>query len=78
MNDLIHSPLVAKSVAGATAATGLEAFFVQYVPWLLSMSATVVGIILSVVLIMNHWQKGKLEREKLRLEIEKANQDAGH
>ena len=55
---------------------GLEAFFVQFVPHFLSMTATVVGIILSSVLIFNHWQKGKLEREKLRLEIDAANEEA--
>lgn len=78
MTDLVHSPVVAKATAGITAATGLEAFFIQFVPQLLSMTATSVGIILSIVLIINHWQKGKLEREKLKLEIEKAHEDAGH
>ncbi len=78
MSDLVQSHFVAKSVAGATAATGLEAFFIQFVPQLLSMTATVVGIVLSIVLIINHWQKGKLEREKLKLEIEKAHEEAGH
>lgn len=78
MSDIIHSPVIAKGLAGATAATGLEALFIQVIPQLLSMTATVVGIILSIVLIINHWQKGRLEREKLKLEIEKAHEDAGH
>lgn len=72
MSNIVNSPLIAKGTAGATAATGLEAIFLQYVPQFLSMGATCVGIVLSVVLIHNHWKKGKLERQKLQLEIDAA------
>ena len=70
MSDILHSPMAAKVVAGATTATGLEALLFKFIPQGLSMTATLLGIILSIVFIINNWQRGKLERTKLVLDSE--------
>lgn len=63
-------PKVGHVVAAATTGSGIAGLFdwVKVIP--LSEIATVVGIILSSVLIYTHWRKGRIEYEKTRLEID--------
>lgn len=72
LNELVEaaaqSPKVGMAVGGGTITSGIGALLE-----LLPSGATIVtfsGAVLSLVLAWNHWKRGKLERSKLRLELE--------
>lgn len=56
-------------VSAATTGTGAATYLKGMDEWT-GVIATMVGIILSSVLIIVHWRRGKLEGQKIKLEIE--------
>lgn len=66
--ELVTNPKVAVAVAPLTAATGVTTFL-EMIPNDIGKLATLVGIILSSVLIYTHLRKGRLEYRKLKLEV---------
>lgn len=66
--EVSNNPKAAVVTAGTTAAVGISTAF-EKLPTYLGPIATVIGIVLSSVLIYNHVKKGRLERKKLKLEI---------
>ena len=71
---IISDPKIGGAVAATTTGSGL-AGLLDWLP--LSEVATIVGIILSCVLIYTHLRKGRIEYEKTRLEIKILEQKAG-
>lgn len=69
MTNFLHDVKVGVTTAAGTIGTGL-ATALNWIPDDIGKLATLVGIILSVVLIWNHWRKGRNEERKNRLEIE--------
>lgn len=69
MTNFLHDVNVGVTTAAGTIGTGL-ATALNWIPDDIGKLATLVGIILSVVLIWNHWRKGRNEERKNRLEIE--------
>ncbi len=69
LEQVTQSPKAAAAVSAATTGTGLGTFL-DYIPSDIGKLATLVGIILSSVLIRTHWRRGKIEMEKGRLEID--------
>lgn len=67
--NFIYDAKVATGTAGATIGTGLGTAL-DWIPNDIGKVATLVGIVLSLVLIWNHWRKGRNEEKKNRLEIE--------
>lgn len=67
---LLDSPKLAASVGGATSALGITNLVGTIQPYV-GLAATTAGLVLTVVLIGNHW----LQRKKLLLEIRKIEQD---
>ena len=66
MLDSIKSAVIALlTTVGVSVSTWME-----YVPTDIGKLGTIVGIMLSVVLIWRHIMLGRLEREKISLEIE--------
>jgi hypothetical protein len=65
----LEDPRIATGVGGMTAGTGLMTIL-EMIPDDIGKLATLVGIVLSSVLIYNHWRKGRIEYEKTRLEVE--------
>lgn len=61
-----HDPRVAAVVGAATAVSGIDHTWLQVLPPYISMAASVIGLMLSVVLLRNHL----LARKKLKIEIE--------
>lgn len=68
MSNLLIDAKVAGATAAATTGTGL-ATILEMIPNDIGKLATLVGIILSVVLIYTHWRKGRIEYKKIQLEI---------
>jgi hypothetical protein len=66
--ELAENTRVAGSVAAATTGTGLGTIL-DLIPENIGKLATLIGIVLSLVLIYTHWRKGRIEYEKTRLEI---------
>lgn len=60
---------VASVVASVTTATGVGTLL-ELIPDDIGKLATLVGIMLSSVLIYTHWRNGRIEYQKTRLEIE--------
>lgn len=65
---MIDNPKIAATVSAMTTGTGLSTVF-DLIPNDIGKLATVVGIILSSVLIYTHWRKGRIEYAKTTLEI---------
>lgn len=65
---VLGSPKVAGVVSAATTTTGLSTVF-ELIPDDIGKLATVIGIILSAVLIYTHLKKHRVEVRKLELEI---------
>lgn len=59
---------VATSVAATTTGLGLITWLMTNAGWM----AALAGMCLSIVLIISHVKKGKLDRELLKLQIENA------
>lgn len=68
MSNLLIDAKVAGATAAATTGTGL-ATILEMIPNDIGKLATLVGIILSIVLIYTHWRKGRIEYKKIQLEI---------
>lgn len=66
--ELAQNPKIASSVSTLTTGTGLGTLL-DIIPNDIGKLATVVGIILSSVLIYTHWRKGRIEYKKTQLEI---------
>lgn len=69
VDDLLHSVKVAWGVAIATTGSGL-ASLIELLPTSITDYATIVGMILSSVLIITHWRNGRAVHRKTLLEIE--------
>ena len=67
--QIATSPKVAGSVSALTTGSGVGTVF-DLIPNDIGKLATLIGIILSVVLIYTHWRRGRIQYEKTRLEIE--------
>ena len=68
LTELAQNPKVASAVSTVTTGTGLGTFL-DVIPNDIGKLATLVGIVLSSVLIYTHWRKGRIEYEKTQLEI---------
>lgn len=68
LQELASNPKVASMVSAATTGTGLGTFL-EWIPNEIGKLATLVGIVLSLVLIYTHWRKGRIEYQKTQLEI---------
>lgn len=66
--ELAQSPKIASAVSTVTTGTGLGTFL-DIIPNDIGKLATLIGIILSTVLIYTHWRKGRIEYQKTQLEI---------
>ncbi len=66
--ELAQNPKVASVVSTVTTGTGLGTFL-DLIPNDIGKLATLVGIVLSSVLIYTHWRKGRIEYKKTQLEI---------
>ena len=67
VQELVMNPKTAHVTATITAGTGLGTIL-DLIPNDIGKLATVVGIVLSIVLIRNHWRKGRVEYTKIQLE----------
>lgn len=79
VKELSNDPRFATATAGATASAGMGTFL-EWIPGDIGKLATVVGIALSTILIINHYRRGKvigLEQEKLKLEIKRLRDNQG-
>lgn len=68
-NNLINDARVAGVVSTTTMGSGMGVIL-DLIPNDIGKLATVVGIVLSLVLIFTHLRKGFIERKKIQLEIE--------
>jgi len=68
IQELATNPKTASVVSTLTTSTGIVTIL-DLIPNDIGKLATVVGIILSTVLIYTHWRKGRIEYEKTKLEI---------
>ena len=66
--DLLVNPKLQATVVGSTATTG-TATMMEWLPSHLGIAATVLGIASTVIIIYFSISKGRLEREKLELEL---------
>jgi hypothetical protein len=64
--EIANNPKIASGVSAATTGAGL---WVEWIPDDIGKIATLVGIILSCVLIYTHIRRGRIEYEKTQLEI---------
>jgi len=62
---------IGAAVSGGTTATGISTWF-EYIPADIGKLATLIGIVLSIVLIYVHLKKGRLERALLKEQLRKA------
>lgn len=69
INNVVQDTKTAVATATVTAGTGISSWL-AWIPEDIGKLATLVGIMLSIVLIYVHLRKGRLEREKLKLEME--------
>lgn len=68
LQQLTNNPRVASVVSTATTGTGVGTFL-DLIPNDIGKLATLVGIMLSLVLIYTHWRKGRIEYKRTQLEI---------
>ena len=68
LTEVAQSPKIAGAVSTATVGTGF-AEVLNLIPDEIGKLATLVGIVLSSVLIYTHWRKGHIEYRKVKLEI---------
>lgn len=66
--QIASNPKVAGTVSAATTGSGLGTVL-DLIPNEIGKLATLVGIILSLVLIYTHWRRGRIEYAKTQLEI---------
>lgn len=68
LQQLVSNPKVASGVSAMTTGSGLGTLL-DLIPNDIGKLATLVGIVLSTVLIYTHWCKGRIEYKKTQLEI---------
>lgn len=68
VQELATNPKAASVVSTLTTSTGIGTLL-NLIPNDIGKLATLVGIILSIVLIYTHWRKGRIEYKKTQLEI---------
>ena len=68
IQEIASNPKIGQVVASSTIGTGIGTIL-ELIPDDIGKLATVVGIILSSVLIYTHWRKGRIEYKKTQLEI---------
>lgn len=68
LQELAGNARIASAVSTATTGTGLGTFL-DLIPNEIGKLATLIGIVLSLVLIYTHWRKGRIEYKKIQLEI---------
>ena len=68
LQQLASNAKIASLVSTGTTGTGVGTFL-DLIPNDVGKLATLVGIILSSVLIYTHWRKGRIEYKKTQLEI---------
>lgn len=68
VQQLASNPKIASGVSAMTTGTGIGTFL-DWIPNDIGKLATLVGIVLSMVLIYTHWRKGRIEYKKTQLEI---------
>lgn len=68
LQQLASNPKIASGVSAMTTGSGLGTLL-DLIPDDIGKLATLVGIVLSVVLIYTHWRKGRIEYKKTQLEI---------
>lgn len=69
VTELAQNDKVAATVAAVTTSSGAATWF-NWIPSDIGKIATLVGIVLSIVLIITHWRKGRAEHRKLMMEID--------
>lgn len=77
LSELAQNPKIATLVSTVTTGTGLGTFL-DVIPNDIGKLATLVGIVLSSVLIYTHWRKGRIEYEKIQLEILALKEESAH
>lgn len=68
VEQVVASPKIASGVSAITTGSGVGTFL-DLIPDSIGKLATLIGIILSLVLIYTHWRRGRIEYEKTLLEI---------
>lgn len=68
VEQVVSSPKIAGGVSAVTTGSGVGTIL-DLIPDDIGKLATLIGIILSLVLIYTHWRRGRVEFEKTRLEI---------
>lgn len=68
LSSLVNDPRIAGLVAFATSAAGISSWF-KWIPDDIGKLATVIGVILTTVLIFTHASRGRLERRSLELDL---------
>lgn len=68
LQELASNPKIASTVSAATTTTGIGTCL-EWIPNEIGKLATLVGIVLSLVLIYTHWRNGRIEYQKTQLEI---------
>lgn len=68
VEQVATSPKIAGAVSAVTTGSGVGTIL-DVIPDDIGKLATLIGIILSLVLIYTHWRRGRIEYEKTRLEI---------
>ena len=76
LREIVQDPKIASMVSTMTTGAGLAAIL-DLIPNNIGKLATLVGVVLSLVLIYTHWRKGRIEYKKIQLEIDllKKNQE---
>jgi len=67
--NFVESKVSASVTSAGTVVSGVSSAM-AWIPEALGYTATVIGIVLSSVMINNQWHNGKAERKKTRLETE--------
>ena len=70
INHTLHSIKLAWTSAITTLGVGLGTIM-DFIPDDIGKLASVLGIVLTTILIINHWRMGAMQRENLRLENER-------
>lgn len=68
IQEVANNPKIGVTIASSTIGTGMGTVL-DLIPDDIGKLATVVGIILSSVLIYTHWRKGRIDYKKTQLEI---------
>ena len=67
--SFVESKVIASATGAGTVVSGISSAM-EWIPEALGYGATIIGIILSSIMIYNQLHSGKAEREKTQLETE--------